>query len=207
MSDRPEYLLYCMAQSGNAYRVALMLNLIGADWKPVFVDFFVARRDAHREVPHRDQRNGRSAGARSRRPQIQPVGGVPHLPRQALRQVSPRGRRRRARMPALAHFRQPEGQRLSRPLSVSQELRPGAVACRRSVPAHRLGISLPIIDKRLAKSPYLLGPRRPSPTSRSRATSTIRRRNSASTSPRTILTSAPGWTASRRCRDGSIPMS
>src|SRR5262249_3486992 len=28
------------AQSGNAYRVALMLNLIGADWKPIFVDFF-----------------------------------------------------------------------------------------------------------------------------------------------------------------------
>ena len=42
MADRPEYLLYCMAQSGNAYRVALMLNLIGADWKPVFVDFFGA---------------------------------------------------------------------------------------------------------------------------------------------------------------------
>jgi len=35
-----EYELYCMAQSGNAYRVALMLNLIGADWKPVFVEFF-----------------------------------------------------------------------------------------------------------------------------------------------------------------------
>ena len=25
---------------GNAYRAALMLNLIGADWQPVFVDFF-----------------------------------------------------------------------------------------------------------------------------------------------------------------------
>ena len=36
----PEYQLYCMAQSGNAYRVALMLNLIGADWEPVFVEFF-----------------------------------------------------------------------------------------------------------------------------------------------------------------------
>ena len=35
-----EYELYCMAQSGNAYRVALMLNLIGADWRPRFVDFF-----------------------------------------------------------------------------------------------------------------------------------------------------------------------
>ena len=36
----PEYQLYCFAQSGNCYRAALMLNLIGADWKPVFVDFF-----------------------------------------------------------------------------------------------------------------------------------------------------------------------
>lgn len=37
-----EYELYCFAQSGNAYRAALMLNLIGADWRPVFVDFFGA---------------------------------------------------------------------------------------------------------------------------------------------------------------------
>ena len=35
-----EYQLYCFAQSGNAYRAALMLNLIGADWKPIRVDFF-----------------------------------------------------------------------------------------------------------------------------------------------------------------------
>jgi glutathione S-transferase len=35
-----EYQLYCFAQSGNAYRVALMLSLIGADWRPIFVDFF-----------------------------------------------------------------------------------------------------------------------------------------------------------------------
>ena len=35
-----EYQLYCFAQSGNSYRAALMLNLIGADWEPVWVDFF-----------------------------------------------------------------------------------------------------------------------------------------------------------------------
>ncbi len=35
-----EYQLYCFAQSGNAYRAALMLNLIGAKWEPVWVDFF-----------------------------------------------------------------------------------------------------------------------------------------------------------------------
>ncbi|MBV9260593.1 MAG: glutathione S-transferase family protein [Pseudolabrys sp.] len=37
MSD---YQLLCFAQSGNAYRAALMLNLIGANWKAVWVDFF-----------------------------------------------------------------------------------------------------------------------------------------------------------------------
>ena len=35
-----EYQLYCFAQSGNAYRCALMLNFIGADWEPIWVDFF-----------------------------------------------------------------------------------------------------------------------------------------------------------------------
>lgn len=35
-----EYQLYCFAQSGNAYKAALMLELCGADWTPRFVDFF-----------------------------------------------------------------------------------------------------------------------------------------------------------------------
>ncbi len=46
------YQLYCFAQSGNAYRAALMLNLIGADWKPQWLDFFnagVQRKPEYRE--------------------------------------------------------------------------------------------------------------------------------------------------------------
>ena len=35
-----EYRLHCFAQSGNAYKVALALELAGADWEPLFVDFF-----------------------------------------------------------------------------------------------------------------------------------------------------------------------
>jgi len=35
-----EFTLYCFAQSGNAFKVALMLNLCGAKWTPRFVDFF-----------------------------------------------------------------------------------------------------------------------------------------------------------------------
>lgn len=35
-----EYVLHCMAQSGHSYKVALMLELCGADWEPKWVDFF-----------------------------------------------------------------------------------------------------------------------------------------------------------------------
>lgn len=35
-----EFTLHCFAQSGNAYKAALMLELGGADWTPRFVDFF-----------------------------------------------------------------------------------------------------------------------------------------------------------------------
>ncbi|GGB48656.1 glutathione S-transferase [Roseibium aquae] len=35
-----EYVLHCMAQSGHSYKVALMLELCGADWEPSWVDFF-----------------------------------------------------------------------------------------------------------------------------------------------------------------------
>jgi glutathione S-transferase len=35
-----EYTLWCFAQSGNCYKVALMLELCGADWQPRVVDYF-----------------------------------------------------------------------------------------------------------------------------------------------------------------------
>jgi len=35
-----DYTLHCFAQSGHSYKAALMLALCGADWEPVFVDFF-----------------------------------------------------------------------------------------------------------------------------------------------------------------------
>jgi glutathione S-transferase len=46
-----EYTLYCFAQSGNAYKAALMLNLCGAEWQSRFVDFFngETRTPAYRE--------------------------------------------------------------------------------------------------------------------------------------------------------------
>ena len=69
-----EYQLYCFAQSGNAYRAALMLNLIDADWQPIWIDFFgegVQRQASYRndvnemgEVPvlvHGDKKLTQSA--------------------------------------------------------------------------------------------------------------------------------------------------
>jgi len=35
-----EFKLYCFAQSGNAFKAALTLNLCGAKWEPRFVDYF-----------------------------------------------------------------------------------------------------------------------------------------------------------------------
>lgn len=38
-----EFRLHCFAQSGNAYKVALMLSLAGLDWEPVAVDYFAGQ--------------------------------------------------------------------------------------------------------------------------------------------------------------------
>lgn len=45
-----EYRLHCMKESGNSYKVALMLELCGCDWQPVWVDYFhgATRSDAFR---------------------------------------------------------------------------------------------------------------------------------------------------------------
>ena len=47
-----EYTLYCFAQSGNAYKVALMLELAEADWEPRYVDYFggETRTPAYRAI-------------------------------------------------------------------------------------------------------------------------------------------------------------
>jgi glutathione S-transferase len=62
-----EYTLYCFAQSGNAYKPALALELAAADWAPRFVDYFggETRSPAYRainvmgEVPVLEHRGSR----------------------------------------------------------------------------------------------------------------------------------------------------
>lgn len=45
------YRLHCVGESGNAYKVALMLELTGTPWEPVSVDYFggATRGDAFRQ--------------------------------------------------------------------------------------------------------------------------------------------------------------
>src|SRR5215207_5291193 len=125
-----EYQLYCFAQSGNAYRAALMLNLIGADWEPVWVDFF-------------DKAEQRSPDYRTN---VNEMGEVPVLVHGSKKlsqsgviltylaeqsQVPAARRRGAPGGAALDHIRQPEGQRLSRPLPLPEVLRAAAWRSRR----------------------------------------------------------------------------
>lgn len=47
-----EFQLHCFGESGNSYKPALALELAGADWEPVFVDYFngESRSAAYRDV-------------------------------------------------------------------------------------------------------------------------------------------------------------
>ena len=51
-----EFELYCFAESGNAYKAALMLNLCAADWRPRFVDYLGG--ETYARVPQRHQSDG-----------------------------------------------------------------------------------------------------------------------------------------------------
>jgi glutathione S-transferase len=159
MAASPEYQLYCFAQSGNAYRVALMLNLIGADWKPIHVDFFV----------------GGETRTPKFRTEVNDMGEVPVLVH-GERKLSQSGVCLTYLADRSGKFR-PEGederleclrwiifdnQKISGFLGPYRFLRnfapardPGGEAFLKGRVTNNLGI----IDTRLAKAPYLLGER------------------------------------------------
>jgi glutathione S-transferase len=153
-----EYELYCFAQSGNAYRAALMLNLIGADWRPVFVDFFgkgVPRTPEYRstvnemgEVPvlvHGDKKLSQSGviltylAERSKK--FLPRGDEARL--EALRWIIFDNQKVNGFLGPyrfLRNFAKPQGQ------PTVMEFLKG-----------RFDNALGILDKRLAKGPYIVG--------------------------------------------------
>ncbi len=153
-----EYKLYCFAQSGNAYRAALMLNLIGADWEPVFVDFFkggVQRTPAFRneinemgEAPVLEH-NGRKLTQSGviltylakRSGKFQPQGEDEEL--EALRWIIFDNQKLNGYLGPfrfLKNFAKPAGD-------------PAAMAFLKG----RIDGSLGILNKRLEKAPFLLG--------------------------------------------------
>jgi glutathione S-transferase len=159
MAATPEYQLYCFAQSGNAYRVALMLNLIGADWKPIFVDFFV----------------GGETRTPKFRAEVNDMGEVPVLVHGARKlaqsgvcltyladrtgKFKPEGEDERLEALRWIIY---DNQKVSGFLGPYRFLRnfapardPGAEAFLKG----RLTGNLGIVDKRLSKAPYLLGAR------------------------------------------------
>ena len=116
-----EYTLHCFAQSGNAYKAALMLELAGADWVPRQVDYF----------------NGETRTSAYRA--INPMGEVPVLQHGGLLlsqsgvildylaerypQFGPRRCRRAPRAPALAAVRQPQADELHGDLPLHARVR------------------------------------------------------------------------------------
>jgi len=159
MNATPEYQLYCFAQSGNAYRVALMLNLIGADWRPIFVDFFVG---------------GESRTAKYRT-EVNEMGEVPVLvhDEKMLSQsgvcltylaersgrFQPQGEDERLECLRWIIF---DNQKVSGYLGPYRYLRNFAPARDAGAEAFfkgRLDNTLGIVNKRLARGDFLLGPR------------------------------------------------
>jgi glutathione S-transferase len=153
-----EYQLYCFAQSGNAYRAALMLNVIGADWKPIFVDFFKAGiqrtadyRDNINEMgeapvlQHGDKKLSQSGVIllylAERSGKFQPHGEDAQL--EALRWIIFDNQKVGGNLGPYRFFRN-----FAKPLGDSAVL---------EFLKGRANGALAIVDKRLSRSPYLLG--------------------------------------------------
>src|SRR6266581_2137684 len=154
-----QYQLYCFAQSGNAYRAALMLNLIGADWEPIWVDFF------GKGEPRSPQY----------RANVNEMGEVPVLAHQGKKlsqsgviltyladrsgQFRPEGEDERLECLRWIIF---DNQKVNGYLGPYRFLRNFAPARDPDAEAFlkgRLINNLGIVDKRLANAPYLLGAR------------------------------------------------
>ena len=200
-----EYRLYCVGESGNCYKVALMLNVCGCDWEPVFVDYFAGETRGE-AVSRVAQRARRSAGARARRPQAHAERRDPHLARRPPR---PLRRPRRARAPgdpALDAVRQSQVHQLLRDAALPgrhpEDRRSGGDRVPARPRARRVRRSSTSIWR---SSPSCSATSRRSPTSRWSAISTTTRKlRSTATRFRTCC----AWTrALRSCRDGSIPTS
>jgi glutathione S-transferase len=202
-----EYQLYCMAQSGNAYRVALMLNLIGADWQPVFVDFF---------------KGGESRTAKFRT-EVNEMGEVPvlvHGERKLSQSAvcltylaarsgryQPQGEDERLECLRWLMFDNQKDNGFLGPYRFLRNFAPARDPGAEAFLKGRLDNNLAIVDKRLGKAPYLLGERPTIADISLVAYLYYPAEEFGFDIAPPIRRSANGSTASRRCRAGSIRMS
>jgi glutathione S-transferase len=159
MSDTPEYQLYCFAQSGNAYRVALMLNLIGADWKPVFVDFFIGGET--RTAKYRTEINEMGEVpvlAHGERKLSQSAVCLTYLAERSGK-FRPEGDDERLECLRWIVFDNQKVNGFLGPYRFLKNFAPAPNPGGEAFLLGRIGGNLAIVDKRLTKAPYLLGAR------------------------------------------------
>jgi glutathione S-transferase len=153
-----KYQLHCFAQSGNAYRAALMLNLIGADWEPVFVDFF--KKGVQRTAEYRESINemGEAPVLVHGRRKLSQSGVILTYLAEHSGKFLPRGEE--ARLEALRWILF-DNQKVGGNFGPFRFLRnfakpPGHPAVLEFLKG-RIDGALGILDKRLSRSPYFLG--------------------------------------------------
>ena len=155
-----EYQLYCIAQSGNAYRVALMLNLIGADWEPIWVDFFAA--GATRKPDYRDNVNemGEVPVLVHRKKKLSQSGVILTYLSDLTGKFKPQGEDERLEALRWIIF---DNQKVNGYLGPYRFLRnfakPAGDPAVMAFLKGRIDASLAIVNKRLATHAYLLGDR------------------------------------------------
>jgi len=200
-----EYQLYCFAQSGNAYRAALMLNLIDADWQPIFVDFF---KGETRTAEYRSTVNemGEAPVLVHGTKKLSQSGVILTYLAEHSGKFLPPGEDERLEALRWIIF---DNQKLNGSLASYRYLYslakpkgdPAVLAFLRPGSTTRSAFS----TSASPLAPTCSGWSRPSPISRWSDIFIIRGRNSASTWPPNTKTSAPGLSASRPCPAGRIP--
>src|SRR5437763_14617211 len=112
----PAYRLHYFPESGNSYKLALMLTLCGETFEPVWTDFGggVTRTAEWR----RSQRDGRNSGAGGGRRTADPNRADPAATRRTVWPVRRRDAGREVRAITLAILGQPQAHRLHGDLSI-----------------------------------------------------------------------------------------
>jgi glutathione S-transferase len=155
-----EYKLYCFAQSGNAYRAALMLNLIGADWEPIWVDFFVGLEQRTPDYRTKVNEMGEVPVLVHGGRKLSQSGVILSYLAERSGQYAPQGEDERLEALRWIIF---DNQKVNGFLGPFRFLRmfarpPGDPAVLGFLKG-RIDGSLAIVDKRLSAQPFMLGPR------------------------------------------------